>query len=996
MSSLSTDPRQLPVIPALPSGTTNAPWTGAPHWPDDVSAAVAKRLLQLKSQLLDIVVKDLNTDKNHGEQDKAPKAEDANSVKKGWLNVPSLLNLETEYLQSLEASNLSAGWMLRTFESWTKAELEELLSVSQWQEFREAGLSSFLAQIEYPWETELARRLNPPSATQSDSNGANGQTVSTESNGQSRNDSTARSTLDGLQDWSPELSTAVSKRLFQLKASLIGLVFKKLDEESQEDTQDGELKPRQEDWLELHSFLNLDKAYMDSMQVSNPNAFWLLCTFENWIRAEIVELLSDAQRQEFRNLEMSSLLARIDFPLKSELQRRLNEFPELEDHIAEQLIASVGRSEQSAASTPGGVAGMLDWPEELSSSVSKRLSLLKSQLLDIVVMFLRFKDAPNQPDTAQEESEGDDGQLERLLNLDEGYLNYLESSDPSAGFMLRMFGSWTQTLIDEMLCEDQRQQFRNVGMATLLPQVHYPWETELTLRLNNLHVPQMDFNALANEDPEQAMQAARDRAIDGFSGGREWPEEVNTTVAKRLFLLKSHLLEIVFELLSINKKDGVEATDGDTSAEELKNEEQDKLQLLLNLDERYLRSFEASDPSSSWLLRSFGAWTEGLIEELLTEPQRQEFQEVGISSLLSRIEFPWDTELVNRLNRSNADGGQRDYSELFCPRPFQYVEIGPQGRTHLCCAVMLPTVVGEEKSGTFLDVWNSETAQKIRQSILDGTYTHCVEHLCPDLRNRSLPKRDEVEDPYLKDIIANNRTVLPRGPERITMNYDNSCNLACPMCRTERITLKGEDKRKAESVQEWATREHLRDAHEMVISTAGDAFGSGIYHSFLRTFDTSPYPDLRLRLLTNGLHLTPKNWDRICHDSVDTIHVSIDAATPETYRVNRGGNFERLKENLHFIGSLRSSGQIKSFIFNYTVQENNFEEMPLFVALASAVKADQVIFIQLANGTFSQEVYKQRAVHQPSHPRHGELLEVLKNPLLRMPMVQLQLFEALG
>ena len=574
--------------------------------------------------------------------------------------------------------------------------------------------------------------------------------------------------------------------------------------------------------------------------------------------------------------------------------------------------------------------------------------------------------------------------------------------------------------IEELLSEDQRRELQEVGLSSLLSRIEYPWETDLMLRLNRLPVPTLNGRSCSRRRlPVPTLNGNGPLAADsegdqpsssvGFmrsgAGAPDWPAELKSAVAKRLVLLKSQLLsskrlvllksqllDIAVQLAAAYNAHGGERQ----QASRNEQEGQAELQRLLNLDEDYLQNLESSDPQAGWLPRTYGAWTAALIEELLSEDQRQEFRAQGLNSLLSQIEFSWDTELVRRLNRSNRGEDESDYRGLFCPRPFEYVEIGAGGKTHLCCAVMLPTVAGDKQTGSFMDVWNSESAQSIRQSILDGTFSHCIEHLCPELQNRTLPKRDEVIDPFHKEIISKGLTVLSRGPKRITMNYDKSCNLACPMCRTERITAKGAEKQAMEEIQHWATREHLKDTREMVISTAGDAFGSATYHTFLRNFDASPYPELRLRLVTNGLHLTPKNWARICHENVDSMHISIDAATPETYRVNRGADFNRLVENLHFAGELRSSGQLQSLSLNYTVQANNFAEMPKFVALASEIHADTVLFIQLANGTFTQEEYQRRAVHQPSHPQHGELLEVLKNPLLQMPMVDLQIFDSLS
>ncbi len=82
------------------------------------------------------------------------------------------------------------------------------------------------------------------------------------------------------------------------------------------------------------------------------------------------------------------------------------------------------------------------------------------------------------------------------------------------------------------------------------------------------------------------------------------------------------------------------------------------------------------------------------------------------------------------------------------------------------------------------------------------------------------------------------------------------------------------------------------------------------------------HPSLRIDLRTNGVLLTPENWERIesVHYAVDAILISIDAATESTYRLlRRGGDFNRLLKNLEFVRELKyrseSLKSIKSIIY---------------------------------------------------------------------------------
>ena len=421
-----------------------------------------------------------------------------------------------------------------------------------------------------------------------------------------------------------------------------------------------------------------------------------------------------------------------------------------------------------------------------------------------------------------------------------------------------------------------------------------------------------------------------------------------------------------------------------------------RFELHLLLDER---SLEKMLPDQAARVRQIVAETQADIEALLTDEQRQTFGKMGLRDLFLHLDDGmWRAAFMRRLNGLPAigQGVREDYREFFCSKPFEYADINDKGALNLCCALWLPEDAGDYQSGSFMEVWNSRKAQAIRQSILDGSYSHCVEQHCPHLQNKTLPKRHEVTDPVYLDIIENNRTALEHGPRSLTFSYDKSCNLACPTCRVGPIMVTGDAKTKAEQIQDWASGEHLKDVERLDITLSGDAFGSAVFFKFLRDFDASAYPNLRITLCTNGLLFTERNWDRICKTAVDVVYISIDAATPETYAINRGGDFSLLLENLHFVGQLRTSGALKQFTISFVVQANNFREMPAFAALGKSVNADNVLFIQVGNpGVFSTDEFQRRAVHLPSHPEHHDLLEVLRDPKLDLPGVDLRNYSGL-
>ena len=92
------------------------------------------------------------------------------------------------------------------------------------------------------------------------------------------------------------------------------------------------------------------------------------------------------------------------------------------------------------------------------------------------------------------------------------------------------------------------------------------------------------------------------------------------------------------------------------------------------------------------------------IENLLNDEQRKEFQKEGIRALLACTDYPGLGDFFCKLNELPVVGQTGDFKGLFCPRPFDYAEIGQRGQTFLCCPIQLPKVVGDATDGTFMDV----------------------------------------------------------------------------------------------------------------------------------------------------------------------------------------------------------------------------------------------------------------------------------------------------
>jgi molybdenum cofactor biosynthesis enzyme MoaA len=332
----------------------------------------------------------------------------------------------------------------------------------------------------------------------------------------------------------------------------------------------------------------------------------------------------------------------------------------------------------------------------------------------------------------------------------------------------------------------------------------------------------------------------------------------------------------------------------------------------------------------------------------------------------------------------------------FCSRPFTTLVSGSEGRTFICdCPAYVPIATGNLLySKGAEDVWNSPVAQEIRRSVLDGDYSYCSRTLCGLIKDDLLPKSEDIADPVLRGIIDNHQTKLDVGPSTVQLSHDPSCNLACPSCRSEIITLKNTELGAYEAARDRVVMPLLaRTKGTVMLSGGGDPFASKHYRSILAGLNAETDKDLTIALLTNALVLTPKQWDEFkgAHPLIRSILVSVDAARPETYAyVRRPGNFARLLPNLEFLAGQRRAGAFGLFGLCFVVQERNFREMPEFVDLGKKLGVDAIWFQRLVNfGTFDEQGLRDADVGDPNHAHHEEFNQILLDPRLNDKSVHL-------
>ena len=267
------------------------------------------------------------------------------------------------------------------------------------------------------------------------------------------------------------------------------------------------------------------------------------------------------------------------------------------------------------------------------------------------------------------------------------------------------------------------------------------------------------------------------------------------------------------------------------------------------------------------------------------------------------------------------------YKGKFCRIPFDTLQIDEDGDVQLCdCQIHMPYTIGNIYQDTLQNIWLGEAANRVRQSVIDEDFTYC-NWACSYLS--ILPDSGPVTPP-----------TLPNFPTTIKLDLDRSCNLKCPSCREGVIIEKNSTKIDKQielfnQIKQWGM-ENPNTVLKIVPMASGEIFASHSGLQFLKSLIDYPYNNLRLEITTNGTLIT-RNQELIENIShlINFFSISIDAATPETYAVVRGGNWQELMLGLEFIKNTIS----KPLSVRFCIQKNNWHEIEQFAELANKFNA---------------------------------------------------------
>jgi len=319
--------------------------------------------------------------------------------------------------------------------------------------------------------------------------------------------------------------------------------------------------------------------------------------------------------------------------------------------------------------------------------------------------------------------------------------------------------------------------------------------------------------------------------------------------------------------------------------------------------------------------------------------------------------------------------------KLFCKLPFSRISIDDEGNIWpACCPDWVQFPLGNIFRQSYEDAWYGEMAQKFRDSMFDGSLKYCLHDWCPHIADA----RAGIKNYHVIPLEEAPKEWKKQAPVHLNMNYDQTCNLKCPSCRSDFIHLRGEKLEKVQRLQHYVETQILPQVESIALTGVGDPFMSKRFREFLIHFDSKKYPNIKtIHLHTNGQLFSEQMYNKmkgIHHLNIST-DISIDAASAEVYgKVRPPGNWNTLMKNLQFI---RKLDNLVLFGISMVVQQDNYGQMPDFIRLGESLTYKRrptfVEFKRIRHDShLTDEQFQKIGIDEMDAQRKGEFSEILK------------------
>jgi MoaA/NifB/PqqE/SkfB family radical SAM enzyme len=227
---------------------------------------------------------------------------------------------------------------------------------------------------------------------------------------------------------------------------------------------------------------------------------------------------------------------------------------------------------------------------------------------------------------------------------------------------------------------------------------------------------------------------------------------------------------------------------------------------------------------------------------------------------------------------------------------------------------------------------------------------------------------------------------MKSSPSTVEIELTNRCNLACIQC----FRSQGLRHYQLGDI-DLGDFERLLDQFPLALHLSLNGFGEPLLYP--RFFDALAIarrrlPWAKISIYSNGMLIGDDAAERLPGSGLTEINVSIDAATPETYRrVRRGGDFEILHANLRRLLTARARQGTRFPLVgtNFVLVNENEGELVPFIEQSAALGVDFVNCISYATYDWGFKNRRTRASYASELQQAKERLEQLSLPCRSFP-----------
>ncbi len=331
---------------------------------------------------------------------------------------------------------------------------------------------------------------------------------------------------------------------------------------------------------------------------------------------------------------------------------------------------------------------------------------------------------------------------------------------------------------------------------------------------------------------------------------------------------------------------------------------------------------------SSSYLETFGA---GELRPFPPLPSRPRWQDIARTLLTDRpeVRFP-----LHRLVPEES------LPRIPCTRPWTRLELHDGGTYGPCCADYMDGRHFVPPRAGPGDLWQSDLLRRYRAAMIAPGHPEGCRTTCPVLRGRQETPdrlvlrggRPEAVENQIRcvEALLEGRLDPSHTPLSFCVPVTSFCNYDCLMCECgEKGTL--EDQRSREfwnGLSPWLDRGCELDVN------GGEPLASPIFRAFVEDLARRPDPPA-VAMVTNGSLLTPRWIASLPRLPFRAITVSLNAATPDTYRrVNRGLPFQAIRRNLDALRTARKDGRfVGGLTYSFVVLKANLAEVVAFARM---------------------------------------------------------------